>query len=167
METDRIRDGKKSDRGSGINTPDPQHCFFESCVLEISHLAAVLRWRVMKFTHAKKVTGQNSKFWSNYSLNVEIFHNCLKLPFFGLKIGLLFTDLFRILFRIQFWIRIQIRTRIRIQTVYFGSGSDPDPVKSYGSGSGSATLHVYASFLQIKVCFLNPSVQFSQWISQI
>jgi hypothetical protein len=26
METDRIRDGKKSDPGSGINIPDPQHC---------------------------------------------------------------------------------------------------------------------------------------------
>jgi hypothetical protein len=62
--------------------------------------------------------------------NVEIFHNCLKLPFFGLKIRLLFTDLFRILFRIQFWIRI----RIRIRNVYFGSGSDPDPAKSFGSG---------------------------------
>jgi hypothetical protein len=62
METDRIRDGKKSDRGSGINIPDPQHYYFESCVLEISHLAAVLRRRVMKFTHAQKVTGQNSKF---------------------------------------------------------------------------------------------------------
>jgi hypothetical protein len=67
--------------------------------------------------------------------NVEIFHNCLKLPFFGLKIRLLFTDLFRILFRIQFWIRI----RIRIRNVYFGSGSDPDPVKSFGSGSGSGS----------------------------
>ncbi len=27
METVRIRDGKKSDPGSGINIPDPQHCF--------------------------------------------------------------------------------------------------------------------------------------------
>jgi hypothetical protein len=26
METVRIRDGKKSDPGSGINIPDPQHC---------------------------------------------------------------------------------------------------------------------------------------------
>jgi hypothetical protein len=55
--------------------------------------------------------------------NVEIFHNCLELPFFGLKIRLLFTDLFRILFRIQFWIRIRSKV------------SDP-----YGPGSGSATL---------------------------
>jgi hypothetical protein len=55
--------------------------------------------------------------------NVEIFHNCLKLPFFGLKIRLLFTDLFRILFRIQFWIWIRIRIRIRIRNDYFGSGS--------------------------------------------
>ena len=69
--------------------------------------------------------------------NVEKFHNCLKIPFFGLKIRLLFTDLFRIRFR--------IRIRIRIQNVYFGSGSDPDPAKvsdpyGSGSGSGSATL---------------------------
>jgi hypothetical protein len=55
--------------------------------------------------------------------NVEKFHNFLKLPFFGLKIRLLFTDLFRIQFRI----------RIRIRNVYFGSGSDPDPAKSFGS----------------------------------
>jgi hypothetical protein len=27
METVRIRDGKKSDPGSGINIPDPQHCY--------------------------------------------------------------------------------------------------------------------------------------------
>jgi hypothetical protein len=27
METVRIRDGKKSDPGSGINIPDPQHCW--------------------------------------------------------------------------------------------------------------------------------------------
>ncbi len=27
METVRIRDGKKSDPGSGINIPDPPHCF--------------------------------------------------------------------------------------------------------------------------------------------
>jgi hypothetical protein len=50
--------------------------------------------------------------------NVEIFYNCLKLPFFGLKIRLLFTDLFRIRFRIRY--------------VYFGSGSNPDPAKSFG-----------------------------------
>jgi hypothetical protein len=55
--------------------------------------------------------------------NVEKCHNFLKLPFFGLKIRLLFTDLFRIQFRI----------RIRIRNVYFGSGSDPDPAKSFGS----------------------------------
>jgi hypothetical protein len=28
MEKIRIRDGKYSDPGSGINIPDPQHCFF-------------------------------------------------------------------------------------------------------------------------------------------
>ena len=50
--------------------------------------------------------------------NVEKFHNCLKIPFFGLKIRLLFTDLFRILIRIL------------VQNVYFGSGSDPDPANS-------------------------------------
>jgi hypothetical protein len=47
IETDRIRDGKKSDPGSGINIPDPQQCFFESCVLEIR--------RVTKFTPAQNV----------------------------------------------------------------------------------------------------------------
>ncbi len=76
--------------------------------------------------------------------NVEIFHNCLKLPFFGLKIRLLFTALFRIRFRI--WIQI------RIQNVYFGSKSgqkfrvltdpvlDPDPQlckKDYFWGRGT------------------------------
>jgi hypothetical protein len=30
METVRIRDGKKSDPRSGINIPDPQHCFYRS-----------------------------------------------------------------------------------------------------------------------------------------
>jgi hypothetical protein len=44
-------------------------------------------------------------------------YNRMKLPFFGLNVRLLFTDLF--------W--------IRIQNVYFGSGSDPDPAKSFGS----------------------------------
>ena len=53
--------------------------------------------------------------------NVEIFHNYLKLPFFGLKIRLLFTDLFRILIRIL------------VQNVYFGSRSYPDPANSSGS----------------------------------
>jgi hypothetical protein len=48
----------------------------------------------------------------------------MKLPYFGLKIRLLF----RYLFRIQF--------RIRIRNVNFGSRLDPDPAKS----SGSATL---------------------------
>ncbi len=47
--------------------------------------------------------------------HVEIFHNCLKLPFFGLKISLLFTDLFRIRFQIRCQIRFRIRFRIRIQ----------------------------------------------------
>ena len=69
--------------------------------------------------------------------NVEIFHNCLKLPFFDLKIRPLFTDFFRIRFRIRFriqiWIRFRIQIRIRIRNVYFGSGSDPDPAKSFES----------------------------------
>ena len=41
----------------------------------------------------------------------------MNLPYFGLNVRLLFTDLFRI------WIR----------NIYFGSGSDPDPAKSFGS----------------------------------
>jgi hypothetical protein len=44
-------------------------------------------------------------------------YNRMKLPYFGLHVKLLFTDLFR----------------IRIQNVYIGSGSDPDPAKSFGS----------------------------------
>ncbi len=87
-----------------------------------------------KFTPAQKVTGQWMPMimlsvnqllvkWvakieiliKLFLINVEIYYNCLKLPFFGLKIRLLFTALF--------WIR----------NVYFGSGSDPDPVKSFGS----------------------------------
>ncbi len=61
--------------------------------------------------------------------NVEIFHNCLKLPFYSMKIRLPFTALFRIRFRIL----IRIRIRIRIRNVYFGSRSGPDPAKSFAS----------------------------------
>ncbi len=95
----------------------------------------MLRIWVTKFTLAQKVTGQ----WMPMILlsanlgNVVTFHNCLKLPFFGLKIRLLLTDLFWIRFRIRFRIRIRIRIRIRNRNVYFGSGSDPDPAKSFGS----------------------------------
>ncbi len=56
-------------------------------------------------------------------------YNRMKPPYFSLNIRLLFSDLFRIRFRI--WIRIRIR--IWIRNVYFGSGSDPDPAKSFGS----------------------------------
>jgi hypothetical protein len=31
MKTSRIRDGKKSDPGSGINIPDPQHWLLHYC----------------------------------------------------------------------------------------------------------------------------------------
>jgi len=48
-------------------------------------------------------------------------YNRRKPPYFSLNIRLLFSDLFR------------IRIRIRIRNVYFGSGSDPDPAKSFGS----------------------------------
>jgi hypothetical protein len=48
-------------------------------------------------------------------------YNHKKPPYFSLKIWLLFTDLF------------QIQFRIRIRNVYFGSESDPDPAKSFGS----------------------------------
>jgi hypothetical protein len=47
------------------------------------------------------------------------------LSYFGLNIRLIFTGLFRIQFR--------IRIQIRIQNLYFGSRSDPDPAKSFGS----------------------------------
>jgi hypothetical protein len=53
--------------------------------------------------------------------NVEIFHNCLKLPFFGLKIRLLFTDLFRIWFGSSFGSGFESGSeKFRILT-------DPDP----------------------------------------
>ncbi len=52
-------------------------------------------------------------------------YNHVKPAYFSLKIMLLFTDFFRI----QFWIRIRIRSR----NIYFGSESDPDPAKSFGS----------------------------------
>jgi hypothetical protein len=42
-------------------------------------------------------------------------YNRMKLTYLGLKIRLLLTDFFR------------------IRNVYFGSGSDPDPVESFGS----------------------------------
>jgi hypothetical protein len=35
MEKILIRDGKKSDPGSGINIPDPQHCVFVAEVAEL------------------------------------------------------------------------------------------------------------------------------------
>ncbi len=50
-------------------------------------------------------------------------YNHMKPPYFSLKIRLLFTDFFR----------IRILIRIRIRNVYFGSGSDPDPAKIFGS----------------------------------
>ncbi len=56
-------------------------------------------------------------------------YNLMKPPYFSLNIRLLFSDLFRI----RFGIRIRIRIRNRIRNVYFGSGSDPDPAKSFGS----------------------------------
>ncbi len=59
------------------------------------------------------------KMWNMY--------NRMKLPFFGLNVRLLFTDLIWIRIRIRFRIRI----RIRIQNVYFDSGSDS--AKSFGS----------------------------------
>ncbi len=51
----------------------------------------------------------------------------MKPLFFSLKIRLLFTDLFRI------QLRNRIRIQIRIRNVYFGSGSNPEPAKSFGS----------------------------------
>jgi len=60
-------------------------------------------------------------------------YNRMKLPYFGLNVRLLLKDLFRIRIRIQSRIRIRIRIQIRIQNVYFGSGSDPNPAKSFGS----------------------------------
>jgi ribosomal protein S17E len=60
-------------------------------------------------------------------------YNRMKLPYFGLKIRLLFTDFF--LIQIRIWIR----------NVYFCSGSDPAKRVLYPSGSGSrsgsATLY--------------------------
>ncbi len=58
---------------------------------------------------------------------------CMKLPYFHLKIRLLFRDLFWI----HFWIRIQIR----IQNVYFRCGSFPRSGQKFRSSSrsGSAT----------------------------
>ncbi len=58
---------------------------------------------------------------------------CMKLPYFHLKIRLLFRDLFWI----HFWIRIQIR----IQNVYFCCGSFPRSGQKFWSSSrsGSAT----------------------------
>ncbi len=46
-------------------------------------------------------------------------YNRMKPPYFSLNIGLLFSYFFRI--------------RNRTRNIYFGSGSDPDPAKSFGS----------------------------------
>jgi hypothetical protein len=43
METVRIRDGKKSDPGSGINIPDPPHC-------TAGMYAPVLRIQILMFS---------------------------------------------------------------------------------------------------------------------
>ncbi len=142
----RIRDGdrsdpgwKKSDRGSRINIPDPQHCFFESCVLEISHLAAVLRRRVMKFTHAQKVTGQNSKFWSIYSLKMlkysiivwnYLFWPKNKTPFYRLISDPVLDPVLNPDSNPECLFRIRIGS---------GSGQKFQPYGS-GTGSESATL---------------------------
>jgi len=60
-------------------------------------------------------------------------YNRMKPPYYSLIIGLLFSYLFRIRIRVRIRIRIRIRIRNRIRNVYFGSGSDPDPAKSFGS----------------------------------
>jgi hypothetical protein len=45
------------------------------------------------------------------------YTHSVQLPYFGPNVRLLFADLFR----------------LRIRNVYIGSGSDPDPAKSFGS----------------------------------
>jgi hypothetical protein len=53
----------------------------------------------------------------------------MKPPYFRLNIRLLFL----IYFGSGFESGSEIRIRNRIRNVYFGSGSDPDPAKSFGS----------------------------------
>ena len=97
-------------------------CAQPNCLLKHIHICKyAYRWRLFSF----------SSFWSNYSMKQKMWnmYNRMKLPYFGLNVRLLFTDLFRIRIRIRF----RIRNRIRIRNVYFGSGSDLDLAKSFGS----------------------------------
>ncbi len=50
MGTIRIRDGKKSDPGSGINIPDPQHFFFSN------YLCCGVRWTTPSWKSCTKST---------------------------------------------------------------------------------------------------------------
>jgi hypothetical protein len=65
--------------------------------------------------------------------NVEKFHNCLKTPFFWPENKTPFYRFVSDPVSDPVSDRFRIRIRIRIQNVYFGSGSDPDPAKSFGS----------------------------------
>ncbi len=60
-------------------------------------------------------------------------YNLMKPPYFSLNIRLLFSDLSGSGFESGFESGSEIRIRNRIRNVYFGSGSDPDPAKSFGS----------------------------------
>jgi hypothetical protein len=57
MEKSRIRDGKKSDPGSGINIPDPQHCLYLSGYFARRvHLSPILAAAAVAGTTARAVT---------------------------------------------------------------------------------------------------------------
>ncbi len=57
----------------------------------------------------------------------------MKPPYFSLNIRLLFLIYFGSGFESGVESGSEIRIRNRIRNVYFGSGSDPDPAKSFGS----------------------------------
>ncbi len=51
MEKVRIREGKNSDQGSGINIPDPQHCvlYLSARVAVLRPSSAVVQIKILKF----------------------------------------------------------------------------------------------------------------------
>jgi hypothetical protein len=141
--------GRKSASGSGIRDEQPGSYFLELR----NHFFCGYGVKIFKFLNAGSSAPQTSdeiytctkSYGAKFEiliklfLNVEIFHNCLKLPFFGLKIRLLFKICFGSSFGSGFEsgseMFISDTDRIRIRSKV----SDPYGYGS-GSGSGSATL---------------------------
>ncbi len=64
---------------------------------------------------------------------MKYVHRTVCTTYFQPEKRALFQIFFRIQFRFRIRIRIRIRIQIRIRNVYFSSGSDPVPAKSFRS----------------------------------